>query len=123
MLFAAWDAEEKGLLGSKHWAAHPTVPLNHVVAGLNMDMIGRLRDDHLIVFGSRSGYGWRRLLSCQNDGLGLAPGVFLEAETQRRPLSVVRPRHSRGDVTRGSTRTTIDLATAQTRQRPGHECA
>ena len=27
ILFAAWDAEEKGLLGSKHWVAHPTVPL------------------------------------------------------------------------------------------------
>jgi S1-C subfamily serine protease len=72
VLFAAWDAEEKGLLGSKQWTAHPTVPLNQVVAGLSMDMIGRLRDDHLIIFGSRSGCGWRRLLSCQNDGLGLA---------------------------------------------------
>ena len=29
----AWDAEEKGLLGSKHWVAHPTVPLDRVVAG------------------------------------------------------------------------------------------
>lgn len=67
LVFAAWDAEEKGLLGSKHWVSHPTVPLEHVIAALNLDMIGRLRDDHLIVFGSRSGYGWRRLLSMQND--------------------------------------------------------
>lgn len=67
IVFAAWDAEEKGLLGSKYWVAHPTVPLEHVIAALNLDMIGRLRDDHLMVFGSRSGYGWRRLLSMQND--------------------------------------------------------
>jgi hypothetical protein len=67
ILFAAWDAEEKGLLGSKHWVASPTVPLDHVVAAVNLDMIGRLRDDHLIVFGARSGSGWRRLLSSQND--------------------------------------------------------
>ncbi len=71
ILFAAWDAEEKGLLGSKHWVAHPTVPLDRVAAAVNLDMVGRLRDEHLIVFGSRSGYGWRRLLSSHNDDAGL----------------------------------------------------
>ena len=34
-------------------------------------MIGHLRDDHVYVFGSRSGCGWRRLISRQNDELGL----------------------------------------------------
>lgn len=71
ILFINWDAEEKGLLGSKHWVAHPTVPLNRVVAGLNLDMIGRLRDSRMLVVGSRSGAGWRRLLSSHNDGDGL----------------------------------------------------
>jgi len=71
ILFAAWDAEEKGMLGTKHWLAHPTVPLDHVVAAIDLDMIGRLRDDHVIVYGSRTGCGWRRLLSYQNDGIGL----------------------------------------------------
>lgn len=66
ILFAAWDGEEKGLFGSKHWVAHPTVPLKHVVAAVNLDMVGRLRDDHLVLFGVRSGCGWRRLLSSQN---------------------------------------------------------
>jgi hypothetical protein len=74
ILFANWDAEEKGLLGSKHWVAHPTVPLNRVVAGLNLDMIGRLRDGHLLIVGSRSGVGWRRLLSSYNEG----PSVKME---------------------------------------------
>jgi membrane-associated protease RseP (regulator of RpoE activity) len=37
-------------------------------------MVGRLRDDHLMVFGSRSGCGWRRLLSSQNG----APGLQLD---------------------------------------------
>jgi S1-C subfamily serine protease len=72
ILFAGWDAEEKGLLGSKHWIAHPTLPSSQVVAMIDMDMIGRLRDNHLIVFGSRTGYGWRRLLSTQNEDLDLA---------------------------------------------------
>jgi len=34
---------------------------------VNLDMVGRLRDDHLILYGVRTGYGWRRLLSSQND--------------------------------------------------------
>jgi hypothetical protein len=71
ILFANWDGEEKGLLGSKHWIDHPTVPLNRVAAALNMDMIGRLREGHLIVIGTRDGYGWRRLLSVHNDVSGL----------------------------------------------------
>ena len=67
ILFAAWEGEEKGLLGSKHWLADPTVPLEHVAAALNLDMVGRLRDSHVILFGVRTGYGWRRLLSSEND--------------------------------------------------------
>jgi hypothetical protein len=71
ILFAAWDAEEEGLFGSKYWVANPTVPLKHVLAALNLDMVGRLRDQHLIVLGSRSGYGWRQLTSLQNDDSNL----------------------------------------------------
>jgi len=72
ILFAAWDAEEKGMLGTRHWTAHPTVPINHVAAAINLDMIGHLRDGRVTVMGSRTGYGWRRLLSSQNDGLDLS---------------------------------------------------
>jgi len=71
ILFAHWDAEEIGLLGSKHWVAHPTIPLNRVVAAINLDMVGRLRDEQLFLYGSRSGYGWRRLVSFQNDDSAL----------------------------------------------------
>jgi hypothetical protein len=35
------SAEEKGLLGSARYAANPTVPIDSIVAMLNMDMIGR----------------------------------------------------------------------------------
>ena len=68
ILFAFWDAEEKGLLGSRYWVAHPTLPLDHVVMVINLDMIGRLRKDRLMVFGTRSGYGLRKLVSRQNEG-------------------------------------------------------
>ncbi len=66
IVLAFWDAEEKGLLGSTHWAEHPTVPLKQVVLMLNMDMIGRLRGDRLVLMGSRTGYGLRRLI-CQDN--------------------------------------------------------
>ena len=41
ILFVWHTAEEKGLLGSKWFTEHPTVPLNKIVAQLNMDMVGR----------------------------------------------------------------------------------
>ena len=44
ILFAFWDGEEKGLLGSQHWVEHPTVPLTQVPIMINVDMIGRLRN-------------------------------------------------------------------------------
>ncbi len=71
ILVAAFDGEEKGLLGSKYWVSHPTVPLEKIVASIDLDMIGRLRNDQLYVYGTRTGYGWRRLLSRQDDEVGL----------------------------------------------------
>ena len=38
ILFLVFTAEEKGLLGSRYFAGHPTVPENNIVADLNMDM-------------------------------------------------------------------------------------
>jgi Zn-dependent M28 family amino/carboxypeptidase len=38
MLFLVFTAEEKGLLGSRYFAGHPTVPSASLVADLNMDM-------------------------------------------------------------------------------------
>jgi hypothetical protein len=40
-LFVWHAAEEKGLLGSEFFAAHPTVPIDSIVAQINIDMIGR----------------------------------------------------------------------------------
>ena len=71
ILFVLWDAEEKGMFGSKHWIRHPTLPLEQVDVLLNVDMVGRLRDDRLMLYGSRSGYGWRRLASHGNEEAGL----------------------------------------------------
>jgi hypothetical protein len=66
VLFAFWDAEEKGSLGCKYWIAHPTLSLNHVMSAVNLDMIGRLRDNRLTVYGTRTAIGFRRLVSDNN---------------------------------------------------------
>jgi len=41
VVFAAWNSEERGLLGAWAYAESPLVPLEKTVAALNMDMIGR----------------------------------------------------------------------------------
>jgi hypothetical protein len=39
ILFAAWTGEEKGLLGSRWYVAHPTVPLSRIAADINLDQL------------------------------------------------------------------------------------
>lgn len=63
ILFAFWDGEEAGLVGSKHWLTNPTVPLGRVKLAFTIDMVGRLREGRLQVLGTRTAYGMRRLLS------------------------------------------------------------
>jgi hypothetical protein len=41
VLFAAWNSEERGLLGAWAYTEAPTTPLDKIVAVLNMDMLGR----------------------------------------------------------------------------------
>lgn len=41
LLFVWHTAEEKGLLGSRWYGDHPTVPLDSIVAQINLDMVGR----------------------------------------------------------------------------------
>ena len=72
VLFAFWDGEEKGLLGSEHWVAHPTVPLERVKLAVNLDMIGRLGRNRVETYGIRTTYGLRRLVSLSNAATDLA---------------------------------------------------
>ena len=67
ILFVFWDAEELGLLGSKHWTTKPTINLNRVKYYINLDMVGRLTDNELEVYGSRTADGLRRLYSSTNE--------------------------------------------------------
>ncbi|HSH46870.1 MAG TPA: M20/M25/M40 family metallo-hydrolase, partial [Longimicrobiales bacterium] len=51
LLFVAVSGEEKGLLGSRWFSDHPTVPEDDMVANLNMDMVGRNAPDSIVVIG------------------------------------------------------------------------
>ncbi len=45
------SGEEKGLWGSEWFSDHPTVPLEQMVANVNLDMIGRNNPDSIVVIG------------------------------------------------------------------------
>ncbi|HEX6589307.1 MAG TPA: M20/M25/M40 family metallo-hydrolase, partial [Longimicrobiales bacterium] len=53
LVFMAVSGEEKGLLGSRWWSDHPTLPLEDVVANINVDMIGRNAPDTIVVIGQQ----------------------------------------------------------------------
>jgi hypothetical protein len=46
MLFMTVSGEEKGLLGSEYYADNPVFPLENTVVDLNIDMIGRIDENH-----------------------------------------------------------------------------
>jgi hypothetical protein len=52
VIFVAFSGEEKGLWGSSHYVKDPPFPLENTVAMLNMDMVGRLRENTLTVYGT-----------------------------------------------------------------------
>jgi len=62
LLFANFSGEELGLLGSQHFVDHPPVPLDSIEAMLNFDMVGRLRDGRLIVYGTGTATEWPSIL-------------------------------------------------------------
>ena len=66
IVFIAFSGEEEGLLGSSFYVNHPVVPLADTVAMINMDMIGRLKDDKLIVGGVGTAQGLRELVTLAN---------------------------------------------------------
>jgi hypothetical protein len=52
VIFANFSGEELGVLGSSWFVGHSPVPIGNIVAMLNFDMVGRLRNDNLIVYGT-----------------------------------------------------------------------
>ncbi|MFI5089298.1 MAG: M20/M25/M40 family metallo-hydrolase [Terriglobales bacterium] len=62
ILFMTFAGEELGLLGSADWVKEPTRPLADAVAMINMDMIGRIRDNKVYVGGVGTGTTFKPLV-------------------------------------------------------------
>ena len=53
-VFVAFSGEELGLFGSRRYVNDPPLALSTTTAMINLDMVGRLRDNRVTVFGARS---------------------------------------------------------------------
>lgn len=52
LVFIAFTAEESGLIGSAKYVEQPVIPLDKTIAMYNMDMVGRLTDNTLTIYGT-----------------------------------------------------------------------
>ena len=95
-LFIAFSGEELGLLGSKFFVDHPTIPLDSVAMMVNMDMIGRLDENKGVTIG---GWGtspeWERLipalaqktnLKYTTDSSGIGPSDHTSFYLKEKPV-------------------------------------
>jgi len=71
IVFVWFDGEELGLYGSKRYVKSPAFPLEKTVAMLNMDMIGRLRNDKLVIYGINTGSSFPDILKRASEGTDL----------------------------------------------------
>ena len=70
IIFALWSGEELGLIGSTHFVNDPVVRLEKVAAYVNFDMVGRLRENKLILQGVGSSSVWPKLIEKRNIPIG-----------------------------------------------------
>jgi Zn-dependent M28 family amino/carboxypeptidase len=71
VLFAAWDAEEEGLLGSIHYVQHPRYPLEDTAAMIQLDMVGAGGDTLWIDGGGVAGGELSERLQSAAEALGV----------------------------------------------------
>jgi len=107
IVFALWNAEERGLFGSRYYTEHPPIPLGKTVALFQLDMIGRNQevvdpDDRrfrglekqsagenentLHVVGASHSNDLRVLTESSNESIGLD----LRFELDQHPLNIIR---------------------------------
>ncbi len=75
ILIVNFTGEELGLLGSEQFASHLPVPKEKVQAMVNFDMVGRLRNDKLIVYGVLTAPELKGIL----DSANVAPKLAISA--------------------------------------------
>ncbi len=97
VIFVAFTGEENGLLGSSHFTREPPpgAAPEGLVAMLNMDMVGRLRNNRLSVLGGDSAEEWESVIQpkcaalqigCELGGDGYGPSDQMSFYTAGVPV-------------------------------------
>jgi aminopeptidase YwaD len=76
VMFLAFDAEERGLHGSRFFAEHMPVDPKQVALLFNFDMIGRLRGDRLTLLGTQTGKDLEAIMEPHIKASGLTVGMI-----------------------------------------------
>jgi hypothetical protein len=76
IIIAHFSGEELGLLGSQWFVEHAPVALDSIGAMINFDMVGRLRNDKLIVYGVATASELPAIL----DSANVAPSLAISAQ-------------------------------------------
>jgi len=71
IIFANFSGEEEGLLGSAWMVDHMPVTVDSIDAMLNFDMVGRMKNDHVIIYGVATATEMPALLDSANRTLGI----------------------------------------------------
>lgn len=66
LIFIGFSGEEEGLFGSNFYVNNPVFPLDKTVAMINLDMVGRLKDDKLTIGGIGTASEWKTLVESLN---------------------------------------------------------
>ncbi|MBI1723117.1 MAG: M20/M25/M40 family metallo-hydrolase [Gemmatimonadetes bacterium] len=84
ILFLVVSGEERGMLGSRYFVAHPTVPFERIVGLVNLDMISRNRPDSVFLngWGKSTISGLVRRLAAEHPELGLGVGPDVQDRPQ-----------------------------------------
>lgn len=103
LLFICYSGEEEGELGSKYYAQHPLIPLNHTVFNLNVDNAGYNTTQAVSLFGlGRTSADSLVQKACREYGLAVLPepgGLDLFARSDNNALArkgVPAPTYSLG---------------------------
>ncbi|MCC6677391.1 MAG: M28 family peptidase [Phycisphaerales bacterium] len=71
ILFLGFSAEESGLNGSRHYVRNPSVPKDKTYIMLNLDMVGRMKDEQIEISGVGTGEGLADFVKPYFDSSGL----------------------------------------------------
>ncbi len=96
LIFIAFSGEEEGLFGSNFYVNNPIFPLDKTIAMINLDMVGRLKDNKLTIGGVGTASEWKSLVEFNNkyheNGLQAIdlPSPKIPMEAQARKVEVTR---------------------------------